>query len=498
MKVTELFGSFFKRLKKKDTTSFLSFDLLYQLSYMSVIATSGVPRDHIFEKAAQTPCASSDYFRKIELTCRQLGYDYAKACRLVGESAKDEEVKELLLRFSSSLFSGEPEAEFLVREAKAQAESYENEYGRQLETLRLWTDAYISLMLSSVIVVIMGVVSTMIWKIEMLFLVGLSVIAVSTSALGVWLIYLMAPKELVSLGWAGSNEQLLVRRLFKQLLPVALAAGAIVFMLSSNLGMALLTISVLIFPIGFFSMRDEKKVTKRDAEVGAFLRSLGGIAGAIGTTVKEALSRIDMESLNVLRRQAIRLYARLNAGINPTICWRRFVNETGSELANRSVGMFYDAIDIGGEAEQAGYYASIYTSRITMLRARRRTISSPFSWLCIAMHASVAVLMVFVTEIITTFGGMVAKAQEALPNPGGVSSVNTFSSFNFAGLEMVSAMVIPLILIFTFANALAPSIAGGGSGYKFFFSIGITAAISGASLVFLPPLAGMIFGSINI
>ena len=497
MQLTKLIGSLIKRLKGNESNAFLSFDLLYQLSYMSVIAGSGVPRHQIFERAAQAPCAAADYFRKIELTCRQLGYDYAKSCRLVGESAADEDVKELLLRFSSSLFSGEAEADFLVREAQAQAEAYENEYGRQMETLKLWTDAYVSLMLSAVIVVIMGIVSTMIWKIEMVFLVGLSVTAVSTAALGVWLIYLMAPKEVVALKWAGSDEQKTVRKLFKMLLPLALAAGVVIQLLTGNLGFALLGIAPLIFPIGLISVRDERKVTKRDVEVGAFLRSLGGVAGAIGTTVRDALGRFDMEAINILRRQVKRLYTRLNAGIDTKVCWKRFIDETGSEVANRSVGMFYDAIDIGGEAKQAGYYASIYTSRITMLRARRRTVSSPFLWLCIAMHASVAVLLVFVTEIITTFGGMVAQAQEALPTVSGASSASTFSSFNFTGLEMVNVMVIPLILIFTFANALAPSIAGGGSGYKLLFNIGITAAISGASLVFLPTIADTLF-SINI
>lgn len=497
MPLTELIGSLRKRLGGNGTNAFLSFDLLYQLSYMSVIAGSGVPRHQIFERASQTPCVSSEYFRRIELTCRKLGYDYAKACRLVGESAKDEEMKELLLRFSSSLFSGEPETDFLVREAQAQAEVYENEYGRQLETLKLWTDAYVSLMLSAVIVVIMGIVSTMIWKIEMTFLVGMTIIAVSTAALGVWLIYLMAPKELVALKWAGSDEQKTVRKLFRMLLPLAMVVGAVIQMLTSNLGLALLAIASLILPIGFISIRGERKVTKRDVEVGAFLRSLGGVAAAIGTTVREALSRIDMESINILRRQVTRLYTRLNAGIEAKVCWQRFISETGSELANRSVGMFYDAIDIGGEAKEAGYYASIYTSQITMLRARRRTVSSPFHWLCIAMHGAVAALLVFVTEIITTFGGMVAQAQETLPSVSGAPSASTFSSFNFSGLEIVNAMVIPLILVFTFANALAPSIAGGGSGYKFLFTIGVTAAISGASLAFLPTIADIIF-SINI
>ena len=69
-------------------------------------------------------------------------------------------MRELLLRFSSSLLSGEPEAFFLEREAKSQAEEYENDYNRKIEALKMWSDAYVSLMLSAVLIIIMGIIST--------------------------------------------------------------------------------------------------------------------------------------------------------------------------------------------------------------------------------------------------------------------------------------------------------------------------------------------------
>ena len=485
-----------KKSKGKNAT--LSFDLLYQLSYMSVIAAAGVPRSHIFERSAQLPCATSDYFRKVELNCRKLKYDYAKACRLVGESAKEEEIKALLLRFSSSLLSGEPESDFLTREAEAQAEAYNNEYGRKLETLKLWTDAYVSLILSAVLVIIMGIVSTMIWKIETIFIVGLAVAAISTTMLGVWLIYLMSPKEVMVLNWAGSKEQKLTVKLFKLLVPTALAAFSIIGFVGNNLGWGLIIGAAIILPIGFISARGDKKVTRRDSEVGSFLRSLGGVCAAIGTTVREALNRIDMDSINNLRHEVKRLHTRLIAGISARLCWHRFIEETGSELINRSVGMFYDAIELGGEPERAGHYSSIFASNIAMLRARRKTVSSPFRWLCIAMHAAIIVLLVFITEVITIFGNMVANAEQAMPTISGAPSVGAFTSFNFSGLQLMHSFVMPLVIVFTIANALAPSIADGGSHYKILYNLAITAIISGTSLIFLPSIAGSLFGSVQM
>jgi flagellar protein FlaJ len=475
----------------------MSFDMFYQLSYMSTIAAAGVPRDQIFQRSAEIQCSSAEYFKRVELARQRLKYDYARACRAVGEPAKDAEIKGLLLRLSSSLISGEPEADFLTREAHARAEDYENEYSRSLEALKMWTDAYVSLILSAVLVVVIGIVSTMIWKIETGLIIGMAFISVATTCIGVWLIWLVSPKETMVLREAGSKEQKLAARLFKPVLPIAVIVGALFLLTGQNLGVALLIVAAIVFPIGFIMTSDDKKIYKRDDEVGTFLRSLGGVCTALGTTVNSALGRLDLDAINVLRSSVKNLHTRLTAGIKPRLSWRKFIDETGSELANRSVGMFYDAIEVGGSAGQAGQYAAAYANRVAQLRARRRTISGPFRWLCVTMHAAVVIILVFITEVIVAFGGMVNKAQDSMPTISGAPTLSSFSSFNLSGLELMHHMVLPLVLIFTVANAIVPALAEGGSKMKIFHNLGITALISGAALIILPMLANSLFTSVS-
>jgi flagellar protein FlaJ len=475
----------------------MSFDMLYQISYMSTIAAAGVPRDQIFERSAGLQCSSAEYFKKIELARQRLKYDYARACRAVGEPLKGGDIKGLLLRFSSSLISGEPEADFLTREADSNAEEYENDYTRSLEALKLWTDAYVSLILAAVLVVVIGIVSTMIWKIETPLIIAMAFIAISTTAVGIWLIWLVSPKESMVLRWAGSREQRIGRRLFKFIMPLAVAMAAMLLLTGQNVGLSLLTIAALVFPIGFIMSRDDKKIYKRDSEVGTFLRSLGGVCNALGTTVNAALGRLDLEAINVMRSSVKNLHTRLSAGIKARLCWSKFIDETGSELTNRSVGMFYDAIEVGGSAGQAGKHASAFADRISLLRARRRTVSGPFRWLCITMHTAVVIILIFITEIIVAFGGMLGTAQESMPSVSGAPSMSSFSSFNLSGLELMQQMVVPLVLIFTVANAIVPTLAEGGSKYKILSNLGITAAISGVSLLVLPLMANALFVSVS-
>jgi flagellar protein FlaJ len=474
----------------------LNFDMFYQLSYMSTIAAAGVPRDQVFERSAELQCSAAEYFKKVELARKRLKYDYARACRAVGEPLKEQEMKGFLLRLSSSLISGEPEAEFLTREAKARAEDYENEYGRSLEALKMWTDAYVSLILAAVLVVVIGIVSTMIWKIQTGLIIGMAFLSVSVTAAGVWLIWVVSPKEPKVLRWAGSKEQKIARKFVKPFLAIAIVIAAVFLSTSQNLGLALLAISAIVFPVGFIVSRDDGKINKRDNEVGTFLRSLGGVCTALGTTVNSALGRIDLNAINVLRGPVRNLHTRLTAGIKSRLSWRKFIDETGSELANRSVGMFYDAIEVGGSAGQAGQHASAFANRIALLRARRRTVSGPFKWLCITMHTAIVIILVFITEVIVAFGGMVGRAQEVLPKVPGAPSLSYFSSFNLSGLEIMHTLIMPLVLIFTVANAIVPCVAEGGNKYKILANLSITGAISGVALLVLPALAEALFESV--
>jgi flagellar protein FlaJ len=482
--------------KKRGKTA-LSFDLYYQLSYMSTIAASGVPRDQIFERSAAIQCSSAEYFKRVELARRRLKHDYARACREVGEPAKDEEMKGLLLRFSSSLISGEPEADFLTREANARAEDYENEYERNLEAMKMWTDAYVSLILSAILVVVIGIVSTMIWKIETALIISMAFIAVSVTAVGVWLIWVVSPKEKIVLNWPGSKEQKIAAKLFKPVLAVVIGVSILFLVTGQNIGLALLIIAAIAFPFGFIMTRDDKKITKRDNEVGTFLRSLGGVCASLETTISTALGRIDINAINILRSSVKNLHTRLTAGIKPRLSWKIFIDETGSELTNRSVGMFYDAIEVGGSADQAGHQAALFANRLSLLRAHRRTVSSPFRWLCIVMHAAIIFILVFITEVIVAFGGMVSEAQATIPRMSESPTMSSFSSFNLTGLEIMQHLVLPLVLIFTVANAIVPTLAEGGSKYKIFSNLGITAAISGLALLILPPLANQLFVTVS-
>jgi archaellum biogenesis protein FlaJ (TadC family) len=124
--------------------------------------------------------------------------------------------------------------------------------------------------------------------------------------------------------------------------------------------------------------------------------------------------------------------------------------------------------------------------------------ASSFTWLCIAMHAAIAALLVFIYQVMLTFSsaiqGMTSGESEAF------NEMTSLPSFTFllggSQLELLNSVTIVVIIVLTVANAVAIKVTGGGHGYKYLFFLSITLAISGICFIFIPDVVTKIFGSL--
>ena len=491
------------RRRRKGKISFeetaLSFDLFYQLTYMSAISSAGISRDRLFRLSAQLPCPPSRYFKEVN-DLVQLGYGYPEACRMIGESTEVEDVKAFLLRLSNSLSSGGPLADFLAREAEVQGERYTNAYERSLASMGKWVDAHSALVISTAVIVIINLVSTLIYEMGKHLMVILTAVAVMTSFFGAWAISRSAPREVRSLGplWQGLEsfrEGHLSYRLLEALVPASLLTCLILAFQGVKLGWILVVASLFLFPLGLLTFLGDRKITRKEEEIGPFLRSLGGMATSTGTTLVEALDRLDFRSFPWLESDIKRLRLRLLAFVEPELCWRTFAAETGSKLISEAVSIFYDAVSMGGDPERVGYFSSLFAMKVIMLRAKRRVVSSTSEQLTTLMHGAVVVLMVFVVEVVIGFRntvsalGVVKQAERAgqalsLPIP--------LLAYGGAYMQFLYQIVVVMILILTVTDAFALISADGGHVSKGSFYLSILMFVTGLSLLYVPSLVSMI------
>ncbi len=484
-------------------TRTLQFDLFAQLSYMSAVATAGVTRAALFQYAAQLPYSSSGYFRNIHTLAKKLNIDYAQACRMVAEKTREPDVRSLLLRLSGSLASGEGEGEFLRREAEIIGETYGNQYERDVESLKKWTDAYVTLIVASGLIVIVAIISMMIYDVGKAFVLGLGFAMVLAACFGAWVIYASAPREIKTRASGPSSRlQLQALKTFRLALPICVTVCAVMFMLKLPLGIVMLVGAAFLFVPGYLISKDDKRIRQVDSDIPAVVRVLGGVTSAVGTTVTEALGKVDRRSMGSLMPEMTRLRHRLRAGIAPDLCWKALVNETGSELIERTVKMFWDALSLGGDPAKIGNAASFFASRIAFLRASRAMVASTFRWLVLPLHAAMVGLLLFIVEIIGLFSMKITESSAALQDASNLElsssglAISDMFAFGNIDMQLVNFMVTAVVFVLTGANAYAPKAADGGHNLKLVFNLAIMMAVSGLLMLLVPVFAHSIFASI--
>ncbi len=468
------------------------FELFYQLTYMSAMAAAGISRAKTFEIAAKSKASCSAYFVAINTLVDEFRYDFPEACRRVGARAKSDNMKSFLLRLSDALRSGEPQAEFLAREAEVQGEDYKNRYERDLESLKQWSNAFSSIIISVALIVIIQMVSSMIYSVQPGMMTGLVATGFLLSSFGAWIIYRSAPREIMTVSPAeGSQEQRRTLRMFKLLVPIAVAGGAVLNLLGLNMGWVLMLVAALLLPIGYSGLASDRKVSKKDVEFSTFLRSVGGMATSTGTTLKQALTKIDLSSFPTLEPDIERLSTRLRAQVDPEICWHKFGLETGSRLITEVANIFYGAVKIGGDPERVGYLCSLFTARTSQLRAKRRLTAGTFSGLTTVMQAVIAGLMVFVLSIIQNFAAMVKTLMPASDGAlKGQAMALSMANFTPAELQFISGVTVAMIVLLALVSATAIILCDGGMKLKVSLYLALTMFISGASFILVPPMVG--------
>jgi flagellar protein FlaJ len=203
--------------------------------------------------------------------------------------------------------------------------------------------------------------------------------------------------------------------------------------------------------------------------------------------------------MGALMPEVTRLRLRLTSGIAPDLCWRRLVVETGSELIERTIQMFYKSIAMGGEPGQIASDSAFYSSQIAFLRAKRNMVATTFSYLIFPLHVAMVGLLEFIVEIMDLFSASVKESQLALSGSTKLTdefSVTELFTFGQVNLQLVDALVTTVVVVLTIVNAFAPKVAAGGGNLRVVYNLAIMMLISGALMIAVPATARSVFSSI--
>jgi flagellar protein FlaJ len=496
------------------TTYFISYmesskidiDILYMITYMDSISTSDINRDEIFRLVSERKqFVCSKYMKQVYMLAKNWNYEYSVACMIVSRRVANKRLKELLARLANAMSSGEPEKKFLDSEWTTMIVIYKNEYERSLESLKKWTDAYTALLVSMAFVAVTVLISVILYNIgdpqttlmSTLLIIGL------VAFIGVYILRSEAPKETKAhnLKYA-SVERTKARALARVLLPVAVIVSSLLFLFNAGIGVVFIVFGVLIAPIGWEAAKDDKNIDNRDRDFSQFTKMLGSVVGGMGVTIKEGMNKIDMKSIGSLQPLVKKLHVQLIMGMEPRLCWIKFVGHTGSDLIDKFTYIFLDAIDLGGDATKVGKLVNTTNLEVVLLRMKRKMVSSSFTTLVVPMHAAMTALVIFIVEILVIFSTMLTQLYSTLNfnaygDIGGGAGISA-SSMGFTLFQNVNTGLLIqfsywMVIILTIANTFSSNYVDGGQTYKLCYYGAIMCIISGVCLLVVPQVVQAIF-----
>jgi flagellar protein FlaJ len=465
------------------------------LTYMAALATGGPSRDVILEWTVQQNFKTGVFFNQVYLLSKRLGFEYARAFRMVARKAGAVSVKNLLLRFAGAISSGVSEADFLAQEARVEREQYINGYYRGLESLAKWGDAYAALLVSVSLVVVVAMMSTMLSTLGNSFVLLLTGAMSMVSTFGVYIIFRVAPNESKTFqNRRGPPERQWAKKLLFTVAPAGFVIG-ILLALAFGFHTLLLVFGFSLLPSGIMAWLDNGKVNKQDQEAAPFIRSLGNVTASLGTTLGAALVKIDRRSLGTLEPSIRRLQTRLRRGIATQKSWDAFRDEVGSELMSRTTNMFVDGVTLGGPADRVGAIAAEFAMDAALMQARRNVSAAPFAFLVIPLHFAMTGLMVFVLEIMKAFNARITEAAEDLAANSagsGLALLPSLPVFQPHDMSTLSLLTLVALISMTISNALAPKFAMGGHYTNVAFFGAITCIMTGFNMFAIPPIASSV------
>ncbi len=184
--------------------------------------------------------------------------------------------------------------------------------------------------------------------------------------------------------------------------------------------------------------------------------------------------------------------------MQPELVWARMAGETGSELVTRTVRIFSEGIRLGGDPAVVGQLAAAFAQKVSLMRQTRSMIAITFQFVVMPMHAALLGILLFVTEVVSIFGGKISEVQDQSLDSDTIQQAGVSQAIVFSGPDMhlVRILVYLMIILLTVADSFAPYAASGGHRYKIFGSAVIMMLISGAAILIVPAMVQALFHNV--
>jgi archaellum biogenesis protein FlaJ (TadC family) len=478
-------------LKRRGVTSVVDEDLLYLATHMYAVSTGKPPHERIFSLGSISGKGYGRYsqvLNRIANLGKRWGYGFVIATKIQAEEALNTIFRDFLNRLAEAINVGEDLETFLHLEQSTMLVSYEADYARILEALRLLLGIYVASISSAVFIVINMILLSF-------FLGGLPVVYVSFLATiaAIGLLVLLIKKSIPSQAIVHNLRiNMAELRLYKLSLAISTAIacsiGFLLLLTTREPTYFLITFGLFFLIPGIVGRKVENNVKNIESFFVVFIRSLG-LTYATLRNYAYSIKSILASDLGLLTKHLRKLYSRLRNGIDTRIAFLYFVGETGSETLRRGMDIFCDAIEAGGDPIKVGETLSITIQRVLNLRKQREQIARAFQGVIYVL----TILIVALAEIVFTLTLILQQVFYAVSGTG-----TQLIQFAYIDPLVIAMIKLALIFIITFLNAFAIQFARGGFAGVAWLYVSVLLILSGVTMMLSSMFSNVIYRMIEI
>jgi len=470
----------------------LDIDFLYSLLHMYIVSTGFQPPGEIVKSASKGPYGHySKVYRRAAELAKRWGYTVPEALSLSSRGERNKVFKEFMERLAIISAVGEEVKSFLKVEYETIKFNYQNYYNRSLDSLNVLYGAYASTMVSVIFAVTTMMLLFFFFGGTSLRIVVLSYIAalIAIAVLGV-LVILKAPKDLFEARRSRNPTALLA----DLLAVVGLVLGVIIsYMILSHgvnyvtVGFSFIVFGLLFIPAGYIINNMENMIDEYDKFFPVVIRSLGIYLSQV-PDLRQAVKELSRIEVGKLRKLLENLQASLTMGVDKSVAMAKFAAQTRSENIYRSLQVFSEAIDHGGDLNEAGVALSDHMNLLLTLRERKLQVTGNFLSTLILMHVSVIAIMVFMAEMMYYFSQLLIPLRASVS--ASLANVFVFGNINVPLLE---SSTIIFAAVITIINAFIIAVTKVGSPRSFYLFLAILLIMTGGTIVGVAVLMSYLF-----
>ena len=373
----------------KNKESDINGKMHFFITHLRVLAISDLSLKDIINILGGNPAYGSlgEEIRKISVLTDQWRVPLAKAFIFASQRTPSKILRDFLDRFSQSLDSGVEHRDFIETEQDAVLEEYKTMYESSNENITILNEVYVSMLISIVFVMALGIVLPMIIGAEDMntFIYLSSFLLIVSEAMLLYFLKAMIPADEV---WHQTGEegalQMKLKRNFRLVAIVSFVVGVFVFLGKFSLHFPILVdlpieilgaivITPLIIP-GIQTLQAEQAISRKERNFLGFLPALGSISTMRGGKITESVYYLSQKDYGVLTKHVRDLYRRLRTRINDDDSWEWFGIDTGSNYIQRSCEMFRQATAAAANPRTDSHMISENIRKIRNLRFKKFSV----------------------------------------------------------------------------------------------------------------------------